>query len=559
MCQHAARSSILAIYVSWPAAAQKGWRVLKFVDTVGACFLSIALAGSLAVPAALADEPAQEEQQSAEESQQESAEHEQAGHESSSASSAEASGEAAKKSSSKKKSNTNKSKAKKATRTSKKGTSKTSKTASSSEQKASTANTSELLKEARSAEAKAESAASKIAEPREALESASAALVGARTLMKSLKKTRTSLELKTARSAKQAVDAQKALESVDSLIKEQGAAGLIAKLEDGLSVDTASHVTVYRLPSELPPSREEILVHSVSETVKAVLPNAGSLKPEQASKKLERKLGKAQRQQKKLKKRSKACQKRIKTQAKAQSSAIAEGNRNAFAVEKHASDSRVFDERASDAVDKLSGATSSEVSLIASVRSAKESHSAQRESAAETVSAWYDLVDDLSDRKDAISFGEGIDFLMDRDEFVEKWGAAITQFYEGRVLEAGEYCPLVDYGDYMAGCAYDYAIDPRLCAAVSIIESSGGIYCIRPHNAWGWGAADSDPYNLASEWGSWEEGIKAWHYGVSHSTTGLADAGTLDEFGAIYCSSADWSANVAKCMQKISDYADALS
>ena len=44
---------------------------------------------------------------------------------------------------------------------------------------------------------------------------------------------------------------------------------------------------------------------------------------------------------------------------------------------------------------------------------------------------------------------------------------------------------------------------------------SKGAYCIRPHNAWGWGAADSDPYGLASEWSSWEEAIDAHVKGLA--------------------------------------------
>ena len=39
--------------------------------------------------------------------------------------------------------------------------------------------------------------------------------------------------------------------------------------------------------------------------------------------------------------------------------------------------------------------------------------------------------------------------------------------------------------------------------------------CIRPHNAWGWGAADSNPYGLASEWDSWETAIEAHIRGLA--------------------------------------------
>ena len=63
--------------------------------------------------------------------------------------------------------------------------------------------------------------------------------------------------------------------------------------------------------------------------------------------------------------------------------------------------------------------------------------------------------------------------------------------------------------------AWKHCIDPRWSAAISNTESSKGAVCIRPHNAWGWGAADSDPYNLAFDWGSWAEAIDAHAKGLA--------------------------------------------
>lgn len=100
-----------------------------------------------------------------------------------------------------------------------------------------------------------------------------------------------------------------------------------------------------------------------------------------------------------------------------------------------------------------------------------------------------------------------------------------------------------------------HKIDPRLCAAVSIAESGGGQNCIRPYNAWGWGAADSDPRGLAAEWSSFEEAIEAWHEGMASSGSGLATARTVSALGAIYCSSPIWGATVIDQMELVSGFA----
>jgi hypothetical protein len=70
-------------------------------------------------------------------------------------------------------------------------------------------------------------------------------------------------------------------------------------------------------------------------------------------------------------------------------------------------------------------------------------------------------------------------------------------------------------GKNFAASAWKYCIDPRWSAAISNTESGKGAVCIRAHNVWGWGAADSDPYNLAVEWSSWEEAIDAHAKGLA--------------------------------------------
>ena len=111
----------------------------------------------------------------------------------------------------------------------------------------------------------------------------------------------------------------------------------------------------------------------------------------------------------------------------------------------------------------------------------------------------------VSDDTDGLD--DGVDWFVDEDEFMEEWTERIDDYLEGTPLEG--------QGVHFARSAWRYCVDPRWSPAISYIESSNGAYCIRPHNAWGWGAADSDPYNLASEWDSWEEAIDAHVAGLA--------------------------------------------
>ena len=121
----------------------------------------------------------------------------------------------------------------------------------------------------------------------------------------------------------------------------------------------------------------------------------------------------------------------------------------------------------------------------------------------------------LSGELDALD--DGADWTLDRDEFITQWAERIDAYFEGTPLEG--------QGVNFAASAWKYCIDPRWSPAISNTESSKGQICIRPYNAWGWGAADSDPYGLALEWKSWEEAIdahcaglaKGYGYGISMS------------------------------------------
>ena len=229
---------------------------------------------------------------------------------------------------------------------------------------------------------------------------------------------------------------------------------------------------------------------------------------------------------------------------------VAEGNEAAFAIEKLASETRQASREAATVVEKLNDEIAGVVDLKQDAATWDLASNSVRAQALDLAGAWYDAVDAIAGLEDGISYGCGLDFALEEKDFVAKWGPAIDSFFDS------QGAPLKGYGNEMARQAYTYKVDPRLCAAVSIVESSGGHYCIKPHNAWGWGAADSDPYNLASGWSSWEEAIEAWHKGMATSQTGLATTPSLTGMGDIYCSTPIWGSKVATLMEQISSHVE---
>lgn len=83
-----------------------------------------------------------------------------------------------------------------------------------------------------------------------------------------------------------------------------------------------------------------------------------------------------------------------------------------------------------------------------------------------------------------------VDWMSDRDIFINDWGARIDAYLGGS--------PLGGYGRTFAAAAWDYGVDPRFSPAIAYAESSLGAYCFLPHNAWGWGSVS---------WDSWEDAI----------------------------------------------------
>lgn len=85
---------------------------------------------------------------------------------------------------------------------------------------------------------------------------------------------------------------------------------------------------------------------------------------------------------------------------------------------------------------------------------------------------------------------EEVDWSIGREAFIEEWTARIDAYLAGT--------PLAGYGVNFATAAWENSVDPRWSPAISNTESSNGLHCFLPYNAWGWGDRS---------WNSWEEAI----------------------------------------------------
>lgn len=91
-----------------------------------------------------------------------------------------------------------------------------------------------------------------------------------------------------------------------------------------------------------------------------------------------------------------------------------------------------------------------------------------------------------------------VNWNVDEATFVSEWTARIDAYLAGS--------PLAGQGGTFARAAWKYGVDPRWSPAISNTESSKGLHCFKPHNAWGWGQMS---------WGSWEEAIDAHVSGLA--------------------------------------------
>lgn len=91
-----------------------------------------------------------------------------------------------------------------------------------------------------------------------------------------------------------------------------------------------------------------------------------------------------------------------------------------------------------------------------------------------------------------------VDWSQDKATFVNTWAPRINAYLAGS--------PMAGTGQTFAEAAWDYGVDPRWSPAIAYVESSKGLYCFKPYNAWGWGT---------SSWSNWDEAIRAHVAGLA--------------------------------------------
>jgi hypothetical protein len=109
---------------------------------------------------------------------------------------------------------------------------------------------------------------------------------------------------------------------------------------------------------------------------------------------------------------------------------------------------------------------------------------------------------------------------------------------------ANRNSPLADYAEEFVKAADHYGIDYRLVAAISIVESGGGIKNFKPYNAWGWGTRG---------FSSFKEGIWAVSEGLGKYYAGGRT--TPQTIAPTYCppNATDWANKVSYVMKVISN------
>lgn len=226
----------------------------------------------------------------------------------------------------------------------------------------------------------------------------------------------------------------------------------------------------------------------------------------------------------------------------------------AFEVEASCVRLRELDMEASDAFQDLNSTRESVMEARDYMMQSWCSHDSVRTKAQTTCGYWYNLLDALANNQGALTFGTGLDFSLSKDAFVAKWGAAVNAFYDQQAQKSGVQVPLAGYGEAIARSAYENRIDPRLCAAISVEETNGGVNCAS-FNAWNWKTYADGGAVVTGAWDSWEEAIEAWSKDVPESKMGYARVVCLSAFGNIYSSDAQWASRVADNMKTITSLA----
>ena len=140
------------------------------------------------------------------------------------------------------------------------------------------------------------------------------------------------------------------------------------------------------------------------------------------------------------------------------------------------------------------GAASNSIESIQTAYNRLDQATAAAESAAAEARAAEEAAAKRAERLAAFTSGiDASDWSDDKIAFVAEWGPRVDAYLSGR--------PACGYGEYFAAAAYDYDVDPRIGAAIAVIESGAGQSMFRENNMWGWGS---------SSWGSMGEAIFEW-------------------------------------------------
>lgn len=91
-----------------------------------------------------------------------------------------------------------------------------------------------------------------------------------------------------------------------------------------------------------------------------------------------------------------------------------------------------------------------------------------------------------------------VDWTVGKDAFLSEWSARLDAYLSGS--------PLAGHGSTFALAAWNNGVDPRWSPAIANTESSKGLYCFAPFNAWGWGSIS---------WSNWDDAINAQVAGLA--------------------------------------------
>ncbi len=168
------------------------------------------------------------------------------------------------------------------------------------------------------------------------------------------------------------------------------------------------------------------------------------------------------------------------------------------AAEQALADAQAAREEAQRRAEEEAARQAEEAARAAEAAAAQEQQAQQNQSSGQTQTQQPEAQAPAQEPTVETPSSDGADWSSDKATFVSQWAGRIDAYLAGS--------PLAGQGTTFASAAWDYGVDPRWSPAISNTESSKGLYCFLPHNAWGWGSYS---------WGSWEEAINAHVRGLA--------------------------------------------